>query len=59
MITLSNDIYAETLESLTLHKSMVRHLAGILLTKTNLKTEEVKEALEHFTMQEEQKETII
>jgi hypothetical protein len=60
VITLSNDIYAETLESLTLHKSMVRHLAGILLTKNYLKTEEVKETLEHFTMQqEEQKETII
>lgn len=56
VITLSNSIYAETLESLTLHKSMVRHLADILLTKNYLKTEEVKEILEHFTMQENQNE---
>ena len=59
MITLSNDIYAETLESLALHKNMVRHLADILLTKNYLKTEEVKEILEHFTMQEKQNKTII
>lgn len=59
VITLSNDIYAETLESLALHKNMVRHLADILLTKNYLKTEEVKEILEHFTMQEKQNKTII
>lgn len=60
VIKLSNDIYAETVESLTPHKDMVQYLADTLLTKNSLKTEEVKEILEHFTIQKkkEKKEKI-
>lgn len=59
VITLSNVIYAETIESLTSYKSMIEHLADILLTKNTLKTEEVREILERFMTQENKEETII
>ena len=52
VVKLSNDIYAETLELLARHKDMLQHLADILLTKNSLKTEEVKEILEHFATSE-------
>ena len=48
VIKLSNDIYAETIESLTSYKGMIQHLADILLTKNFLKTDEFREILEHF-----------
>lgn len=48
VIRLSKDLYLETLEALAPHKDMIQHLADILSTKNSLKTEEVKEILEHY-----------
>ena len=52
VISLSKELYAETLEVLTPYKDMIQHLSDILMTKGSMETEEVREVLDAFVKQE-------